>query len=112
MQSYKERIFDLDDFRQGRHDVNKVAVFSSAHHLASLWTVREGSTLPMEKHDNSECIMLIMGGMGEYCDADGDTTELDADMMVVVPPDRPHEIRNTGIGPLVVLTIEGPVDKR
>ncbi len=111
MQLQKERvfnpeecIFDLDNFRCGKPGVNEASVFRSPQHSASLWTVEPGHTLPLGKRAD-ERILLVMGGMGEYHSADGETSLLDADMLVVIPPGGPHEIRNMGISPLVVLDI-------
>lgn len=90
--------------------MNEASIFRSPQHNASLWTVEAGHMLPLEKRPD-ERILLVMGGMCEYRSADGDTSLLDADMMVVVPPGESHEIRNTGIGPLVILAIEGNTQK-
>jgi mannose-6-phosphate isomerase-like protein (cupin superfamily) len=110
LQLQKERVFDLDNFRRGKSSVNEASIFRSPQHNASLWTVEAGHTLSLEKRPD-ERIILVMGGMGEYRSADGDSRLLDADMLAVVPPGESHEIHNTGIGPLVILSIEGNTQK-
>ncbi|MCD1294508.1 hypothetical protein CUJ83_05775 [Methanocella sp. CWC-04] len=104
-----KRVFDLDDYRQGKKlTPNEVPVYESKDHRIRLWTVMMGQTLPFHKHTDSECIMIVMGGMGEYRSAENEPLMVDEGMMMVSPPGRSHGIKNVGNSPLVVLTIEGP----
>lgn len=110
---YKEKpdmVFDLDDYRRGlRLRANEAEVFTSDHHKVNVWTVQAGQAIPLHMHANSECIMIVMSGMGEYRMGDENNTySVDEGMMMVAPPHTPHEIKNIGSGPLVLLTVEGP----
>lgn len=102
-------VLDIDDFKQGNsHGPNSMRVFESGAHRVDLWTIEAGQSLPMRSHRGSECIMVIMGGMGEYVDDGGRRSVVDDGMMMVVPPDTKYGFNNTGNGPLVVLSIRGP----
>jgi mannose-6-phosphate isomerase-like protein (cupin superfamily) len=99
---------DLDDFRHGAAEgPHESEVAQTPHHRVNLWTVLEGQSIPAHRHTNSECIMVVMDGEGEYRHGDR-AVALGKYMMTAVPPGAPHAIRNTGTAPLVVLTIEGP----
>lgn len=100
-----ENVYDLDMFRQGKYDVNRAEVYSSRHHRVTMWTVLQDNTLSPPTSE-AERLLIVMGGMGEY--RSGVSSRMvDDGAMIVVPPGAGHEIRNVGISPLVVLSIEG-----
>lgn len=101
---------DLDDYRQGKDGkANQVPVYSSPDHRVSMWTAEPGYDIPLRAHSRSECIMVIMGGMGEF--RSGERAEMktvDEGMMMVARPEVRYSLKNIGPDPLVVLMIEGP----
>jgi quercetin dioxygenase-like cupin family protein len=35
-------------------------------HKVDLWTIQAGQAIPLHMHSDSECIMIVMAGQGEY----------------------------------------------
>lgn len=101
-------VYDLDDFRRGlRNRPNEAEVTITQHHRINLWTIQAGQTVPLHEHSNSECIIIVLAGQGEYRRGD-QRYDIKKDNLTIVPPGTAHGIRNTNTEPLVLLTIEGP----
>ena len=90
-----------------RNRPNDTEITITPHHKIDLWTIQAGQAVPLHMHTNSECVMLVLAGQGEYRQGDR-SYDISKDMMTVVPPGKAHGIRNTNTEPLVLLTIEGP----
>jgi mannose-6-phosphate isomerase-like protein (cupin superfamily) len=71
----------------------------------SVFVVRTptGRTVELHVHPYSETFVLLEGS-GRWT-AGEDVIELHANQMLVVPPDTPHGFRNTGDGPLLVVSV-------
>jgi mannose-6-phosphate isomerase-like protein (cupin superfamily) len=69
----------------------------------SLWrqSMAPGSATPPHRHDCEE-VVLVLEGSGEVHIA-GERLRFGPDTTLVLPPDVPHQIFNTGPGPLVTL---------
>jgi mannose-6-phosphate isomerase-like protein (cupin superfamily) len=101
-------VYDLDDYRRGlRNRANETEITITDLHKMNLWTIQAGQAVPLHMHTNSECIMIVLAGQGEYRQGDR-SFDVKKDAMTVAPPGTAHGFRNTNIEPLVVLTIEGP----
>lgn len=61
-------------------------------------TIEAGAETPRHRHDCEE-VILILEGEGT-CEVDGETRSFGADSVLIVPPNRPHKIVNTGAGPM------------
>jgi len=101
-------VFELDDYRRGLRDgPGDTEITITPYHKVDLWTVQAGQAVPLHMHTNSECIMIVLAGRGEYRRGDR-SCDLKKDTMTIAPPGKAHGIRNTNAEPLVVLIIEGP----
>jgi mannose-6-phosphate isomerase-like protein (cupin superfamily) len=101
-------VFDLDDYRHGLRDrPNDSGITITPYHKIDLWTIQAGQAIQPHMHANSECVIIVLAGQGEYRQGDR-SCDISKDMMAVTPPGKAHGIRNTNTEPLVVLTIEGP----
>jgi mannose-6-phosphate isomerase-like protein (cupin superfamily) len=71
----------------------------------SVFVVRTppGKGVDLHVHPYSETFVLL-GGSGRWT-AGEDVVELEADQMLVVPPQTPHGFRNTGEQPLLVVSV-------
>jgi mannose-6-phosphate isomerase-like protein (cupin superfamily) len=104
----KPEVYDLDDYRHGT--VERPAdreVVTTADHKVNLWTLMPGQTTPLHAHPQSECLLIVMAGRGEYRPG-GRSMEMTGGMMATTPPGVDHCIENTGSSPLVVVTVRGP----
>ena len=101
-------VFNLDDYRRGLPDrPNDAEITISRRHKVDLWTIQGGQSVPLHRHTNSECILIVLSGQGVYR-LDGQAYDVKKDSMAVAPPGKPHGITNNNSDPLVVLTVEGP----
>jgi len=71
----------------------------------SVFVVRTppGAAVELHVHPYAETFVLLEGS-GRWSAGD-DVVELQANQMLVVPPDTPHGFRNTGSEPLLVVSI-------
>jgi mannose-6-phosphate isomerase-like protein (cupin superfamily) len=69
----------------------------------SLWrqSMAPGTATPPHRHDCEE-VILVLEGSGEV-EIAGERFRFDGDTTLVLPPDVPHQIFNTGSIPLVTL---------
>jgi mannose-6-phosphate isomerase-like protein (cupin superfamily) len=101
-------VFDLDDYRRGlRNRPNDTEITITPEHKIDLWTIQAGQAVPQHMHTNSECVMIVLAGQGEYRQGNR-SFDISKDMMAVTPPGKAHSFKNLNVEPLVVLTIEGP----
>lgn len=96
--------------------IDHVTLAGSAQGLRrlSVWrqSLAPGSATPPHRHDCEE-VVLVLTGRGTL-HIDGQARDFGPDTTLVVPPDVPHMIANTGDQPLEVLGIFGasPVEVR
>jgi mannose-6-phosphate isomerase-like protein (cupin superfamily) len=66
----------------------------------SVWrqTMQPGSATPPHSHDCEE-VVLVVEGSGEL-HIDGRVVPFESDSTLVLPPNKPHQILNTGTVPL------------
>ena len=71
----------------------------------SVFVVRTppGRAVELHVHPYAETFVLLEGA-GRWTAGD-DVVELNANQVLVVPPDTPHGFRNVGDGPLLVVSI-------
>jgi mannose-6-phosphate isomerase-like protein (cupin superfamily) len=101
-------VYNLDDYRQGLPDrPNDAEVTITRNQKVDLWTVQGGQTVPMHMHTNSECLLIVLAGHGEY-QLGHQKFDIRKDMMAIAPPATPHAVINNNSDPLVVLTVEAP----
>jgi mannose-6-phosphate isomerase-like protein (cupin superfamily) len=62
-----------------------------------------GASVGLHVHPYSETFLLLEGA-GRWTRGE-EVVELEAEQMVVVPPDTPHGFRNTGEEPLLVVSV-------
>ncbi len=101
-------VYDLDDYRRGlRNRANDTEITITDQHRMNLWTIQAGQTVPLHMHTNSECIVIVLAGQGEYRQGDR-SFDMKKETMTITSPGTAHGFKNTNTDPLVVLTIEGP----
>jgi quercetin dioxygenase-like cupin family protein len=80
----------------------------------SVWrqSMAPGGATPPHRHDCEE-VVVVLAGSGEL-QIDGQVVAFGPDSTLVIPPDAPHRIVNTGADPLVTLAVfsVSPVDVR
>ena len=97
-------VFDLDDLKFS----STASLFEglpSAGIGISVFVVRTppGTFVELHVHPYPETFVLLEGS-GRWTAGD-DVVELQANQMLVVPPETPHGFRNTGEQPLLVVSI-------
>jgi len=65
-----------------------------------------GGAIPEHRHPNEE-VYVVLSGTGSMA-VGGDRQEVAAGACVFIPPESPHELRNTGNGPMAVLWVYAP----
>lgn len=110
-------VYDNDQLpRSALPGLDHVTLAGSAQGLSklSVWRNRiaPGGATPPHRHDCEE-VVLIISGRGTL-HIDGGTYGFGPDSTLVVPPDVPHMIENSGTEPLELLGIFGmaPVEVR
>jgi quercetin dioxygenase-like cupin family protein len=80
----------------------------------SVWrqSMAPGGATPPHRHDCEE-VVVVLAGSGEL-QIDGQVVAFGPDSTLVIPPDAPHRIVNTGADPLVTLAVfsVSPVEVR
>jgi len=71
----------------------------------SVWrqSMAPGGATPPHRHDCEE-VVVVLAGSGEL-QIDGQVVTFGPDSTLVIPPDAPHRIVNTGTDPLVTLAV-------
>lgn len=82
-------------------------VFTGRMSQIALMSIPPGDHIGYETHDAVEQIIVVHSGSGRLT-IDGDTRDVGAGDVIVVPPGTPHDIVNTGESPLRLYTIYTP----
>jgi quercetin dioxygenase-like cupin family protein len=75
---------------------------------SSLLEVPEGCRLPRHT-DSVEEVVVVVAGAAEV-EVEGQAQRLEAGALAVVPADAPHEVRNSGQGPLRFVAVYAGTD--
>ncbi len=91
----------LDNFRTVLH--------TGVHTQVVAMTLQPGEDIGAEVHPDNDQVLLFTEGTAR-ADLAGDTREVTAGDLVVVPAGTEHNFTNTGDGLLRLLTVYGPPD--
>jgi mannose-6-phosphate isomerase-like protein (cupin superfamily) len=84
-------------------------LWTGEHTQLVVMTIPAGGEIGVETHDENDQILSFVSGVGR-ADIEGETQEVVAGDVVVVPAGSEHNFTNTGPNPLVLYTVYGPPD--
>jgi mannose-6-phosphate isomerase-like protein (cupin superfamily) len=84
-------------------------LFTGKHTQLVIMTIPPGGEIGQEVHEENDQILTFVSGVGEAVVA-GETQQVAAGDLVVVPAGTEHNFTNTGPNPLVLYTVYGPPD--
>lgn len=84
-------------------------LWTGKHTQLVIMTIPPDGEIGAEVHDENDQILTFVSGTGEAQVA-GETRDVKAGDLVVVPAGTEHNFRNTGPLPLVLYTVYGPPD--
>jgi mannose-6-phosphate isomerase-like protein (cupin superfamily) len=84
-------------------------LFTGKHTQLVIMTIPPGGEIGQEVHEENDQILTFVSGVGEALVA-GETQQVAAGDLVVVPAGTEHNFTNTGPNPLVLYTVYGPPD--
>lgn len=90
-----------DDFRR--------VLWTGEHTQLVIMTIPVGGDIGGEVHEHNDQILSFVSGIGE-ARIEGETRDVEAGSLVVVPAGTEHNFVNTGPNPLVLYTVYGPPD--
>jgi mannose-6-phosphate isomerase-like protein (cupin superfamily) len=73
----------------------------------NLLEVPAGASEELRSHEESEQVYVVMGGSGSMS-ATGDTQQLGAGDLVMIPPATDHSVANDGDATLSLLSVHSP----
>ena len=92
---------DNDNFRKVMH--------TAGHSQVVLMTLPPGEDIGAEVHEHNDQVLIFLEGTAR-AEVAGESREVTAGDLVVVPAGTEHDFTNTGDGPLRLVTIYGPPD--
>ena len=84
-------------------------LWTGKHTQLVIMTIPPGGEIGEEVHDENDQILTFVSGAGE-AQVSGETQDVKAGDLVVVPAGTKHNFVNTGPLPLVLYTVYGPPD--
>jgi mannose-6-phosphate isomerase-like protein (cupin superfamily) len=84
-------------------------LFTGKHTQLVIMTIPPGGEIGQEVHEENDQILTFVSGVGEALVA-GETQQVAAGDLVVVPAGTEHNFTNTGPNPLVLYTVYGTPD--
>jgi mannose-6-phosphate isomerase-like protein (cupin superfamily) len=79
-----------------------------SRHMTVTWIeVPAGASQSLHSHEEAEQVYVVVRGSGRMSAA-GDTQELDAGDLALIPPATDHSIANDGDGELALLSVQSP----
>lgn len=82
-------------------------VLTGDHEQVVVMTIPPGGEIGEEVHPDTDQVLVFLDGRGE-ADLDGHTSEITPNDLVFVHAGTSHNFRNTGDGPLRLITIYAP----
>ena len=99
---------NLDIVRLARENEDfRREVVTGEHAQVVLMTIPPGEEIGEETHPDVDQILLFLEGEGEAV-LDGETGPVAPDLLVFVRAGTRHNVRNTGDGPLRLVTVYAP----
>src|SRR5438046_1495312 len=82
-------------------------LWTGRHAQLVVMTIPPGGEIGEETHEDTDQILTFVSGTAE-ADVAGQTTQVTQGDLVAVPAGTRHNVRNTGVHPLVLYTAFGP----
>jgi mannose-6-phosphate isomerase-like protein (cupin superfamily) len=92
-----------------RNDAFRAVRFTGAHTQVVVMTLQAGEDIGAEVHPDNDQVLVFTEGTAR-AEVGGETREVAAGDMVVVPAGTHHNFVNTGSGTLRLVTVYGPPD--
>jgi len=92
-----------------RNDFFRAVRFTGEHTQVVVMALQAGEDIGAEVHPDNDQVLIFTEGTAR-AEVGGETRDVAAGDMVVVPAGTPHNFTNTGSGLLRLLTIYGPPD--
>ena len=100
--------FEIAAVAEKSADFRRV-LWTGEHTQLVIMTIPPGGEIGVETHDENDQILSFVSGLGKAV-VDGETKEVKAGDVVVVPAGQEHNFLNDGPNPLVLYTVYGPPD--
>lgn len=91
----------------GSNEAFRREVLTGEHEQVVVMTIPPGEEIGEEVHPDTDQVLAFVDGTGE-ADLDGQSSEIGPNDLVFVHAGTRHNFRNTGEGPLRVITIYAP----
>lgn len=106
----QERLFDtLPAFQAGPEEPPRVVLTESPDAAVVCWHLEPGQRLARHVHPDGQDTWLVVAGEGLYfSDLDSPGRPLRAGMVAVAPRGAVHGARNTGAGPMRIVSVVAP----
>ena len=99
----EKRTEENDDFRR--------VLYTGKEMQLVLMALKPGEEIGSEVHEDRDQFFRVEAGRGEVV-IDGNTSQVQADMAMIVPAGARHNVRNTGDVPLKLYTLYAPPEHR
>jgi mannose-6-phosphate isomerase-like protein (cupin superfamily) len=100
--------FEIAKTAEQSADFRRV-LWTGQHTQLVIMTIPPDGEIGVETHDENDQILSFVSGLGKAV-VDGQTKEVAAGDVVVVPAGVEHNFLNAGPNPLVLYTVYGPPD--
>ena len=101
---------DIEKLTEDNGDFRRVLYTGKQMQLV-LMALQPGEEIGSEVHDDRDQFFRVEAGKGEIV-IDGTTSQVAADMAMIVPAGARHNVRNTGDEPLRLYTLYAPPEHR
>ena len=102
------KLFTIATVAEGSADFRRV-LWTGPHTQLVIMTIPAGGEIGEEVHEDSDQILTFVSGTGETVLGE-ETQPVEQGDLVAVPAGTSHNVRNTGVNPLVLYTVYGPPD--
>jgi quercetin dioxygenase-like cupin family protein len=105
-----QRVFKVADHLQPNDGEPVRSVVHATPDAAIVaWTVKPGQRISPHLHPSGQDTWTILEGEGDYqVDVSGHSVRIKAGDVVVAPTGAVHGVLNTGVGPLVFVSVVSP----
>lgn len=106
----KERVFKSSDFLESNTGEPIRSVITESDNSAVIaWHVNPGQRISAHLHPGGQDTWIIQSGIGEYrTDSAGTTKTIQAGDVVIAHAGETHGVLNTGVEPLIFVSVVSP----
>ncbi len=107
---HAQTMFAVDIAREAENnDAFRTVLHTGAHTQVVVMTLQAGEDIGAEVHEHNDQVLVFVEGTAR-AEVAGQTRDVAAGDMVIVPARTPHNFVNTGDGLLRLYTVYGPPD--